>query len=125
MSAIGTTILVLTFCMSFAIYLGTGQGTIFTQMVGLSAVSGSLYTGFMLLLTVTVGATVVVGIFSQLNPYALFSGIGILVLGFFTLPIDLLASTTLPLSIKAFIGGLFGMMYILATLGWFKGQNEP
>lgn len=125
MANINTTIIVITFCMSFAIYMGTGEGTLFTQMVGLSTAGGTLYTEFLILLGVGVVTSLVVGLFSFPNPYAIFSGITVLILGFFTLPIDLLTSTTLPLQIKLFVGGVFGIMYILSVLGWFHGGQEP
>lgn len=114
------TILILTFAMSFAIYLGTGNGTMFTHLVGLGTGTGALYSSFYILLTVTAVSSIAVGLFSFPNPYAIFSGITILVLGFFTLPTDLLVSVELPTTIKLFIGGAFGLLYILSVLGWYK-----
>jgi len=125
MVGISTTILVITFCMSFAIYLGTGNGTIFTQILGLSGESGTLYISFMTLLAVAGISSIAVGLFSFPNPYAIFSAMTIILLGFFTLPVDLLTSAVLPNEIKLFVGGVFGLMYILATLGWFHGGVEP
>lgn len=122
---IATSIILITFCMSFAIYLGTGEGTMFTRIIGLSSSTGTLYLGFLALITVAGVSGIAVGLFSFPNPYAIFSVITILLLGFFTLPIDLLTSTTIPSTIKLFVGGVFGIMYILAVLGWFHGGQEP
>jgi len=120
-----TTIIIITFCMSFAIYLGTGQGTMFTRILGISGTSGSLYTAMIILLTVTAVTSIGVGLFSFPNPYLIFSTITIFILGFLTLPIDLLTSATLPSTIKLFVGGVFGIMYVMGTLGWFHGGSEP
>jgi hypothetical protein len=125
MTAMATTIIILTFCMSFAIYLGTGNGTMFTQMLGLSGTGGSLYSSFYLLLTVTAVVSVAVGLISFPNPYALFSVITVLILSFVTLPVDLLTSAILPTNIKLLVGGVFGIMYLMAVLGWYKGGAEP
>lgn len=125
MAGIVTVIIIITFCMSFAIYLGTGQGTMFTNMLGMSGQGGSLWNNFIILLTVTAVASIGVGLFTFPNPYLIFSGITVFILGFLTLPIDLLTSTAIPSTLKLFIGGVFGIMYIMGTLGWFHGGETP
>ena len=121
----GTTIIILTFCMSFAIYLGTGTGTIFTQLIGLSQSTGTLYTGIMVVLGIGVASAVTVGFISFPNPYALFGLFAGVLLGFFTFPVDLITSTMLPTTIKLFVGGVFAIMYIMAIIGWYHGGAEP
>lgn len=116
-------IIVLMFILSFAIYLGTPEhnGTLFldlvtggqnlrAQMVGLFALAGL--------------SGIAAGLFGVSPSYALFTTIGTFLLGFFTLPTSVFMSTTLPIEIKLLMAGIFGIMFIMSLLSWFKGVGD-
>jgi hypothetical protein len=56
--------------------------------------------------------------------FGLFAGIGMFLATFFTFPIGVFAEAGLPTELKAFVGCVYGVMYVIAILTWFKGGGE-
>lgn len=115
-------IIILMFCLSFAIYLGTPEhnSTLFLTLV----TSGTnIQAKFVTLIALAGVATVAAGLFGISPSYALFAGITSFMIGFFTLPVDVFTSAVLPTDVKLLLGGIFGILFILSLLDFFKGTG--
>jgi len=122
-SGLVTIIVILMFVLSFALYMGTpdhSSSMLFSILGGKT----NLFNQFKWLITVGLATVVVAGLLGFPNQYLIFAGITVLLLGFITLPTDLLVSTTLPIEIKTFIAGVFSFLYILGLITWYKGGTE-
>ena len=116
-------IIVLMFILSFAIYLGTPDhnGTLFLDLV----TGGENLKGQMVLLFSLAGVSAIAsGLFGVSPSYALFTAIGTFLLGFFTLPTSVFMSADLPIEIKLLMAGIFGIMFVMSLLSWFKGVGD-
>jgi len=49
----------------------------------------------------------------------------IILLGLMTFPMSLMNSASLSTEFKILVGGVFGVSYLLAYIGWLKGTGEP
>jgi hypothetical protein len=116
-------ITVLMFCISFALYLGTPNHQS-SMLFSLLSGSGNLKSQFFVLISIGIFATVAVGLFGFPNQYLIFAGLTVLLLGFATLPTDILVDTSIPTEIKLFFGGVYTLIYILSLLTWYKGQID-
>lgn len=122
-----TTILVLLFTISFALYLGTPDhrsSLMFSIISGTYNGSG-LKTQFLIMLGVTGITTVAVVLLALPSQYAPFIAITSFLLTFVTLPTDLMVNAELPTELQILLGGVFSIMYIMGLLGWFKGGGRP
>jgi hypothetical protein len=59
------------------------------------------------------------------NPYLLFSALGVLLLGFFTFPLSLMTSASMPVVLRVVLIPLFLGGYTLAFISWYKGGSTP
>lgn len=78
---------------------------------------------FLVLLGVAVAGAlggIIPGLSAFPNPYIIFSGVGILLLTFFTFPVSLLTSTQAPNELKLVLGGFFMVAYLLAFVSFYK-----
>lgn len=117
-----TNIIVLMFVLSFALYLGTPthESSLFYDILNSRT---TISNQFYLLLIAAGGIGVVAYLFGVSPTYAIFAGITSFLLGFFTLPTAVFASMELPVEIKLLLGGVFGIMYLLSLLSFFKGTE--
>jgi len=122
-SGLVTIIVILMFVLSFALYMGTPDHSS-SMFFSILAGKTNLFNQFKWLVTIGIGTVLVAGLLGFPNQYLIFAGITVLLLGFITLPTDLLVSTTLPTEIKTFIVGIFSFLYILGLINWYKGTGE-
>lgn len=123
-----TNIIIFSFVLSFVIYMGTPthSSSLFFSIV--TGHTEQLYSRIVpqlsLIFVLSGAAAVAVVLLGQGVSYALFAGIATFLLSFLTLPADVLMETEIPIEIKTLIIGVFGIMYVMAMLSWFKGDVE-
>lgn len=123
-----TNLIVLSFCLSFAIYMGTPahHSSLFFDIVTghTSQLYERLSSELAILLAISTLAGVAVMAAGQGVSYALFTGISIFLLSFVTLPVDVIFEADMPIEIKTLLVGVFGIMYVMSILSWFKGGTD-
>ena len=123
---IGTSVIILMFIISYGLWLIDGLDTPFTLLIGSFDQPDLSTLKTAVLICIGLGiASFGAGLFSFPNQYSVFSSIAIFFVGFFTLPIDVFTATTLPMELKVFLGVIFGLLYLIAIISWYKGGTEP
>ncbi len=130
-------VILLCFCLSFALYFGGVSGTLFTEFVGLtpssspcgisgflSGMCSDLFNAANAMRTVSAGA-VALGVFGLLtnNTVAMRMGFVVALLTFFTFPINLFEAASFPLELKLFLGGFFALAYAAGIASFVFGEE--
>jgi len=84
---------------------------------------GGLWSQLVTMGAVALGVGIVAGMFYQDVTYVLFAGFVTFMLGFAVMPLNFFVSSDIPFFIKAIVGIPFSIMYILALVGWFRGNE--
>lgn len=116
--------------MSFALYMimpGHESSMLFSLIGGIDNITESqLYLAMVAMFGLSVVAGLAAAVVSgSINPFAIFANIAssvLLLLAVF--PTNLLASTDVPDDIKMLVGGIFGILFVITLLTWFKGQSD-
>ncbi len=116
--------------MSFALYMimpGHESSMLFSLIGGIDNITESqLYLAMVAMFGLSVVAGLAAAVVSgSINPFAIFANIAssvLLLLAVF--PTKLLASTDVPDDIKMLVGGIFGILFVITLLTWFKGQSD-
>ena len=139
---IASNVIILMLIMSYALYAGTPshESSLFFSLMGVNddyietypngtivtyeSKVKDIYLGIAALVSLVTIGGVAATIFGKSEPtYALFGGIVLLLLTFFTLPIDVFTSAVLPLEIKALIGAVYGVLMLLAVADFYRGTG--
>lgn len=139
---IASNVIILMIIMSYVFYAGTPnhESSVFFSLVGVSSDVTTYYpngtvmttpskvsrihSNFLLLLGLTATASLATAILYRSEPtYVLFAGFVTFIVSFFTLPLDVFASAVIPQEIKFLIGGIYGIMLILAAADFFRGTG--
>jgi hypothetical protein len=126
----GTIIIILTLVMSFGIYMAVPEHPapmMFSISGGKPVFSffNSLSTSAKAIVGVAVALGIGVGLISFPNPYLIFAGITTFLFILATFPMSLFTNAVIPVELKALFGSIFGILYILAILSWYKGGDTP
>jgi len=97
------------------IYPELGQG---------QAVCDSSALGTIFLTLLVAGAGVLTSAIYFQDSFSIFKGISIFLFGFMTLPTTIFNSVMVDWRIKIFLGGLFGVAYLIALISWSSGKGE-
>jgi hypothetical protein len=122
---LGTSILVLMFIISFALYLGTPTHTssIFLSWLGGKYTHASIMSS----LTVSIALTAVSGIIAYavtkdiMTP--LIVSVTTFLISLIAVPLDTLNEAVIPVEFKVLLVGVFGLMYVLAMASFFRGSG--
>lgn len=116
----GTTIIVLTLCLAYGLFLA-GLPSPFTEMA--SVFNGSAWTGTMTEVANATGG-IQTGTDITPNPFSLFANIFSAMFSFFVFPFTIWFIAGLPTEITAFLSITFLALYSLAIVSWFRSGGE-
>ncbi len=123
----GSNIIILMFVLSFALYMGTPEhesSLFFSVLTGSDHIYSTIQAQLLIIAGLGILGGVASGLFSGSITYAIFGGITTILGSFVVLPTSVLLSASIPDEFKVLLIGVFGLLYILTVLDFFRGTGS-